>query len=105
MKTPDSMPMDNAIPSDRIACDFPACRNYADGGFCLRSRKTAESCAYQEYREAYWAGVNRKDKLMIELLDLVRQGQKNKQIMAREIRKELKKRSTATLEKMADVLE
>ena len=94
--------MNDSKPTDRVACDFPACRNYADGGYCLRSRKTAESCAYQEYRAAYWAGVNRKDKLMIELLDLVRQGQKNKQTVAHEIRKELKKRSTETLRKMLD---
>lgn len=93
--------MKNA-PSDRVACDFPACRNYADGGYCLRSKKAAESCAYQEYKAAWMQGLNRKDKLMIELLDLVRQGQKNKQLMGHEIRKELKKRSTATLEKMLE---
>lgn len=91
-------------PIDRVACDFPACRNYADGGYCLRSKKAAESCAYQELRSAYWNGVNRKDKLMIELLDLVRQGQRNKQVMAHEIRKEIKKRSTATLEKMLEAV-
>ena len=91
-------------PSDRVPCDFPACRNYADGGFCLRSKKAAESCAYQELRSAYWSGINRKDRLMIELLDLVRQGQRNKQVMAHEIRKELKKRSAATLEKMLEAV-
>ena len=89
-------------PTDRVPCDFPACRNYADGGYCLRSKKAAESCAYQEYKTAFWAGINRKDRLMIELLDLVRQGQRNKQIIASEIRKELKKRSTSTLEKMME---
>lgn len=92
----------NDIPSDRITCDFPACRNYAEGGYCLRSRKAAEQCAYREYRDAYLAGLNRKDKLMIQLLDLVRQGQRNKQQVAHEIRKELKKRSTATLEQMLE---
>ena len=66
----------------------------------MRSKKAAESCAYQEFKAAWMQGINRKDRLMIELLDLVRQGQKNKQIMGHEIRKELKKRSTATLEKM-----
>ena len=91
-------------PSDRVACDFPACRNYADGGFCLRSKKAAESCAYQEYRRSWLSGLNRKDKLMIELIDLVRQGQRNKQVMAHEIRKELKKRSTETLEKMLEAV-
>lgn len=89
-------------PSDRVSCDFPACRNYADGGYCLRSKKAAESCAYQEFKAAWMQGINRKDRLMIELLDLVRQGQKNRQIMGHEIRKELKKRSTATLEKMLE---
>lgn len=89
-------------PSDRVPCDFPACRNYADGGYCLRSKKAAESCAYQEFKAAWMQGINRKDRLMIELLDLVRQGQKNKQIMGHEIRKELKRRSTATLEKMLE---
>ena len=92
------------IPSDRVPCDFPACRNYADGGYCLRSRKAAETCAYQEYKAAYWAGVNRKDRLMIELLDLVRQGQRNKQQVAHEIRKELKRRSNASLEQMIGTL-
>ena len=91
-------------PSDRIACDFPACRNYADGGYCLRSKKAAELCAYQEYRAAYWHGINRKDRLMIELLDLVRQGQRNKQQVAHEIRKELRKRSNASLEQMIGTL-
>ena len=89
-------------PTDRVPCDFPACRNYADGGYCLRSKKAAESCAYQEFKAAWMQGINRKDRLMIELLDLVRQGQKNKQIMAHEIRKELKRRSTSTIEKMLD---
>ena len=88
--------------SDRVACDFPACRNYADGGYCLRSKKAAESCAYQEFKTAWMQGLNRKDRLMIELLDLVRQGQRNKQVVAHEIRKELKKRSTETLEKMLE---
>ena len=96
--------MKESIPSDRIACDFPACRNYADGGYCLRSKKAAEMCAYQEYKAAYWAGVNRKDKLMIELLDLVRQGQRNRQQVAHEIRKELKRRSNASLEQMIGAL-
>lgn len=89
-------------PSDRIPCDFPACRNYADGGFCLRSKKAAEMCAYQEYKAAWLKGLNRKDRLMIELLELVRDGQRNRQQMAHEIRKEIKKRSTATLEKMLE---
>ena len=88
------------IPTDRVACDFPACRNYADGGYCLRSKKAAEMCAYQEYRAAWLKGINRKDRLMIELIDLVRQGQRNKQQVAHEIRKELKRRSNASLEQM-----
>lgn len=91
-------------PIDRVPCDFPACRNYADGGYCLRSKKAAESCAYQEYKTAWMQGINRKDRLMIELLDLVRQGQRNRQVMAHEIRKELKKRSTAVLEKMLEAV-
>ena len=91
-------------PTDRVACDFPACRNYADGGYCLRSKKAAEMCAYQEYRAAWLKGLNRKDKLMIELIDLVRQGQRNKQQVAHEIRKELRKRSNASLEQMIGTL-
>ena len=91
-------------PSDRVPCDFPACRNYADGGYCLRSKKAADSCAYQEYKAAWLQGLNRKDRLMIELIDLVRQGQRNRQVMAHEIRKELKKRSTETLEKMLEAV-
>ena len=91
-------------PVDRTPCDFPACRNYADGGYCLRSKKAAESCAYQEYKTAWLQGINRKDRLMIELLDLVRQGQRNKQQVAHEIRKELRRRSNATLEQMIGTL-
>ena len=87
-------------PSDRIPCDFPACRNYADGGFCLRSKKAAESCNYQFFKKSYNEGINRKDRLMIELLDLVRQGQRNKQEVRKEIRKEIRKRNNELLAKM-----
>ena len=93
--------MEKQIPKDRNTCDFVHCKNFSND-ICLRSHKAYEACFYTFYRQAYMKGINRKERLLIDLLDLVKQGQKDNQIRAHEIRKEIRKRSTETLNKMLE---
>lgn len=78
-------------------CDFAHCRNNKEG-CCIRSVKAYETCNYTFFKNMYNVQMNRKDRLMEQLIELVKQGELNTQQYAKLIRRELQKRNNKQLE-------